>query len=137
MRALSVLLVLPVCIVLAACSDGSLCGSAAPGDPVYLEVSYAGGMPAVDPDPCTVKQGTVVTWRGPLFDDTAFSLEFAGLPGTAIVGSQTMAGRANAFGSESQEFRHKVRMTADTTGQFKYDVVANGVRLDPHIIIDR
>ena len=146
MRPIRLLLAVLLSLSLPACVHTRLCGTAAPGKPVHVEVTYAAdGTPQVNPETCHVRQGVVVTWRGPALDDTPFTLAFKGDPGTVTKGTSPSSEAMMvslpspplvveaAEGFPSREAAIK----AENPGPYKYDVNANGRSLDPHIIIDR
>lgn len=100
----------------------------------------------VDPDTCHVRQGVVVTWRGPALDDTPFTLVFQGDPGTITKGQERApeAMRISAPPSPPLVVEaaggfpgREAAIRAERPGSYKYEVEANGRSLDPHIIIDR
>lgn len=113
--------------------------------PDYIEVTYdADRTPVVTPDSCTVKVGATVTWRGPASDQTPFTLRFDGDPGTvekgtAPGGERSMMSRpSSSLEVESEPGLHQeITITAENTGDYKYDVEADGHVLDPHIIIEK
>lgn len=138
MRLLTAVLVAPACLFLGAC-DGANCGSAGPGDPVHVDIGRASdGTPTADPGSCTVRHGTVVTWRGPWFDNDDFTLVFDQAPGTLKTGSDGSGRRGVSYGSTSEFFRQKVQVTLDGPARdYKYDVRTARGTLDPHVIIER
>ncbi|MFC3717156.1 hypothetical protein ACFONC_13430 [Luteimonas soli] len=111
--------------------------------PDYIEVAYAAdGTPVVAPDSCKVKVGATVTWRGPASDQTPFTLRFDGDPGSVEKGTPPRDRRSmistSSLEVESEPGLHQeVAITAENTGDYKYDVEANGHVLDPHIIIEK
>src|SRR5690606_308615 len=116
--------------------DGVPCDGT-PAEQVYVDVSYAGnGMPQVHPAECIVHSGTRVTWRTEA-GAAAFELEFRG--GSPGVDAFTRSLREQRdFPSRNAHGRQKVAIQARDVGsevRLKYDVVANGERLDPAIII--
>ncbi|MEL1263887.1 hypothetical protein [Pseudoxanthomonas putridarboris] len=118
-------------------ADGALCGTAVEGN-VYIEITYAAnGMPAVNPQVCRVLSGTEIVWRTPASVTAAFDLDFRdGSPGTARLGASGREQRN--FPSSPQGGRQKVKIEARDVAletRLKYDVIANGKRLDPAIII--
>lgn len=142
MRPIVLLFSIPLCLSLAACAT-RLCGTAEPGEPVYIKVGYADdGTPEVEPLECHVKAGVDITWRGPALDDTPFRLTFHGDPGTVTKGAEDrgrrMAARSQVVvESEGGLLRQEAGIKAENQGEYKYDVGANDRSLDPHIIIDR
>ena len=147
MHPIRLLLAASLCLSLPACVHTRLCGTAAPGKPVHVDVTYAAdGTPQINPETCHVRQGVAITWRGPKWDDTPFTLEFKGDPGTVTKGS-SRSPEAMMISSpsspplvvESAEGfpRREAAIKAENPGSYKYDVEANGRSLDPHIIIDR
>lgn len=141
MRPIPLLLAVFLCLSLPACVHTRLCGTAEPGAPVHIDVTYAeDGMPVVTPETCTVEPGVAITWRGPVLDDTPFRLTFQGDPGTVTKGTPPgIRMRApRGLGVEAATgVRREVRITAENPGTYKYDVDANARSLDPHIIIER
>lgn len=116
--------------------DGALCDGA-PADRVHIEIRYAGdGTPEAHPAECVVRAGTRVVWRTQE-GAAAFELEFrGGSPGTDAYAPILREQRD--FPSRSEGGRQKVGIAArdvDRETRLKYDVVANGRRLDPAIII--
>jgi len=112
--------------------------------PEYIEVTYdAGGTPVVTPDSCSARVGTTITWRGPASDQTPFTLRFEGDPGSVEKGGPPRDRRSRVSTSSSLEVEsesgpyQEVVITAENTGDYKYDVEANGHVLDPHIIIEK
>ena len=104
---------------------------------MHIEILYAAdGMPQAHPAECIVRAGTRVTWRTQT-GAAAFELEFeGGSPGTDAFAPRLRDQRA--FPSRSEGGRQKVGISArdvDRETRLKYDVVANGHRLDPAIII--
>jgi len=147
MRPIRLLLAVSLCLSLPACVHTRLCGTAAPGKPVHIEVTYAtDGTPQIAPETCRVKQGVVITWRGPVLDDTPFALEFKGEPGTITKGTGRSPEAMMISSPPSPPLvveaaegfpRRKAAIKAENPGTYKYDVEANDRSLDPHIIIDR
>lgn len=112
--------------------DGVRCGLPAIGGRVHIEIRYAGdGTPSAVPEDCTVAPGTRITWRGPAGSATPFVLRFT---------SASPAGRGEPRELSSGETvdRQKVVIVAgDIEGRYKYAIEANGIVVDPAIIIDR
>lgn len=111
--------------------DGPRCDSPLRGDRVHIEVRYAGdGTPSAVPDECTVAPGTRITWRGPADNATVFDLAFPG-------GSPEPRGGRD-YRSGSVDARQKVGLVAaGAEGRYKYAIAANGIAVDPAIIIKR
>ncbi len=116
--------------------DGALCDGT-PADRVHIEIRYADdGTPEAIPAECVVRSGTRVVWRTRT-GGAAFELEFqGGSPGLDVYATPEREQRD--FHSRNQDGRQKVGISAKDVSHetgLKYDVVANGRRLDPAIII--
>lgn len=99
---------------------------------VFVSVRFNGnGRPSVDPDECHVKQNEDIAWRTAEGDEVPFEIEFEG---------ESPAGpnAPRRLPSGPDAGRQRVRLTAaNRSGRYKYAIVANGIRVDPAIIIDR
>lgn len=99
---------------------------------VVIHVTFHGnGRPAVRPDECHVDHGAGIVWRTDDGVDVPFEIDFEG---------ESAAGRdaPRHLRSESGQSRQRVRLTAgNAPRRYKYAIEANGVRVDPAIIIDR
>lgn len=114
-------------------SDGVRCDvQPLASDRVSIEIRYADdGRPSAVPENCTVPPRTRITWRGPADDDAPYVLMFPG-------GSPGADGGRGELPSRSIDGRQKVELvTGDTEGTYKYSISANGIEVDPAIIIKR
>lgn len=121
------------CVTDLVSSDGVRCDvQPLAGDRVSIEIRYADdGRPSAVPENCTVPPRTRITWRGPADDDAPYVLMFPG-------GSPAADGGRGELPSRSVDGRQKVELLAgDTEGTFKYSIRANGIEVDPAIIIKR
>ena len=112
--------------------DGVRCGLPAIGGRVHVEIRYANdGTPSAVPEECTVAPGTRITWRGPQDDATPFVLRFSDA-------SPAGRGEPRELSSRDTADRQKVVIVAgNLEGRYKYGIEANGIMVDPAIIIDR
>jgi hypothetical protein len=113
-------------------SDGPRCDFPGAADRVHIEIRYgADGTPAAVPDECTVRPGTRITWVGPERDARPFALAFPG-------GSPAARGEGDDLTSDRIDEREKVVLVAgDIERRYKYEIDANGITVDPAIIINR
>lgn len=112
--------------------DGVRCGQPSTDGRVYVEIRYApDGTPSAVPEACNVARGTRITWRGPDDDATPFELDF-------VVASPAGRGKPLEIRSGNASRRQSVVIVADNApGRYKYGIRANGITVDPAIIIDR
>ena len=112
--------------------DGLRCGLPPIGGRVHVEIHYADdGTPSAVPEECTVAPGTRITWRGPDEAPTPFLLSFT---------EASPAGRGEPRELPSRETAGRQRIViiaGEVEGRYKYDIEANGITVDPAIIIDR
>ena len=112
--------------------DGLRCGLPPIGDRVHVEIRYADdGTPSAVPEECTVAPGTRITWRGPEETPTPFLLRFT---------EASPAGRGEPRELPSRETADRQRVViiaGEVEGRYKYGIEANGIMVDPAIIIDR
>lgn len=112
--------------------DGVRCDRSTMDMRVHVEIRYArDGTPSAVPEECRVARGTRVTWRGPDDDATPFVLEFT---------QASPAGRGQPLEIRSGRTTngHSIVIVADNEpGIYKYGIQANGITVDPAIIIDR
>ena len=112
--------------------DGLRCDLPPMGGQVHVEIRYADdGTPSAVPEECTVAPGTRVTWRGPEETSTPFLLQFT---------QASPAGRGEPRELPSRETADRQRVViiaGDVEGRYKYGIEANGITVDPAIIIDR
>ncbi|MDQ3287364.1 MAG: hypothetical protein M3Q42_03715 [Pseudomonadota bacterium] len=112
--------------------DGLRCDLPNAGDRVHIEIRYAkDGRPSAVPDVCTVEPKTTITWRSTADSKTPFELRFPD-GGPAGVSERTEVRSSNV--DENQKL---VLVAGDEEGRYKYDIVANGIVVDPAIIIER
>lgn len=130
------------CLLMLGCShggrpasveDGEPCAEQTWGERVYIDVAYdARGRPAVWPEDCHVRQGALVTFRTEPGVLEPFAIEFK---------EHSAAGRGEPryLGSEpGRSDRQRVRLMAgNVVGTYRYTIIANDIRVDPAIIIDR
>lgn len=112
--------------------DGLRCDLPRVGERVHIEIRYADdGTPSAVPDECTVAPGTRIAWLGPDGNATPFELTFPG-------GSPAGRDAPPELRSSEAGDRQKVTLVAgDTEDRYKYQIAANGVLVDPAIIIER
>ncbi|MFC3549952.1 hypothetical protein ACFOLC_02880 [Lysobacter cavernae] len=111
--------------------DGDSCSKLMrKGNQVYIDIGYAGdGRPSATPDKCKVKPGTQITWRNPGGDLRPFEIVFPGETPAATVDRRGLT-------AQMRDGRYKVVITAgNKTGTYKYGITANGISVDPEIII--
>lgn len=114
--------------------DGDLCSETASTAPVYIQIGYGpGGIPIVNPENCHVSPATRITWRGPGGGGASFEIDFksasAADDGTDQVESKEERTRDG--------LRQKARITSTSaSGTYGYTIKANGVELDPSIIVN-
>lgn len=112
-------------------ADGDSCSNPLrKGSQVYIDIGYAGdGRPSATPDKCTVKPGTQITWRNPGRDMRPFEIVFTGeTPATTV--------DRRGLTAQMRDGRYKVVITVgDRKGTYKYGITANGISVDPEIII--
>lgn len=112
--------------------DGARCDRPTIDGRVHVTIRYApDGTPSAVPEVCKVARGTRITWRGPDGDATPFVLEFT---------QASPAGRGQPLEIRSGRTTngHSVVIVADNApGTYKYGIQANGITVDPAIIIDR
>jgi hypothetical protein len=111
--------------------DGEACASSAKGNKVYITVTYDAGAPSVSPENCHVLKGTQVTLRtDPPGPKGAFDIEFK---------QESAAGPGEPKKLHSEQGnsnRQRIKLTADNAkGEYKYTIIANGIPVDPAIII--
>lgn len=111
--------------------DGEACASSAKGNKVYITVTYDGGAPSVSPENCHVLKGTQVTLRtDPPGPKGAFDIEFK---------QESAAGPGEPKKLHSEQGnsnRQRIKFRADNAkGEYKYTIIANGIPVDPAIII--
>lgn len=114
-------------------SDGVRCDlQPLAGGSVSIEIRYAAdGRPSAVPENCTVPPRTRITWRGPPDDDAPYVLMFPG-------GSPGIDRSRGELPSRSVDGLQKVELVAgDAEGTYKYVITANGIAVDPAIIIKR
>lgn len=111
-------------------ADGLRCGLPVVDGRVHIEIRYAGnGTPSAMPAECTVAPGTRIIWRGPEDSAAPFVIAFAGASPEATGGHGRLA-------SDSVDARQKVVIVAGgDAGTYKYGIAANGITVDPTIII--
>ncbi|HSM11364.1 MAG TPA: hypothetical protein VK827_07325 [Lysobacter sp.] len=111
---------------------GARCGLPPVDGRVFVEIRYAGdGTPSAVPEECTVAPGTRITWRGPEGTSTPFVLRFA-------EASPAGRGEPRELASEKTDVRQEVMIIArNVKGRYKYGIEANGIMVDPAIIIDQ
>ncbi|MEG3193131.1 hypothetical protein [Lysobacter sp. D1-1-M9] len=110
-------------------ADGVWCGQSESSERVYVDIGYASdGMPSAQPDRCTVRPETHITWRAPV-GGGPFEIRFSGETPSADL-------RTRNLSSAPIDSREKAEMTAsERAGEYKYLIEANGKVLDPAIII--
>ncbi len=114
--------------------DGSLCSNTPSSTPVYIQIGYGpGGIPLVNPADCHVRPSSRITWRGPDGSDTAFEIDFK-----AASASSTGEDQVPSNSERTREgIREKAQISATSTlGSYGYTIKANGMQLDPSIIVD-
>jgi hypothetical protein len=87
------------------------------------------GMPFANPDPCNVNKGTKITLQTAPGVDSPFDIDFQ---------DESPAGphADKHLKSKEEDSRQKVKLTADNaTATYKYSIRANGITVDPAIII--
>lgn len=112
--------------------EGMRCDVPRVGDRVHIEIRYAAdGTPSAVPDECTVAPGTRIAWLGPDRNAAPFELTFPG-------GSPAGRDAPPELRSSEADGRQKAALVAgEATGRYKYQIAANGVLVDPAIIIER
>lgn len=109
--------------------DGLRCDLPQVGDRVHVEIRYADdGRPSAVPDECRVAPGTRITWLGPDDGGTPFALSFPG-------GSPARDARGELRSDRSGDRQKVVIVAGDAKGTYKYEIAANGIVVDPAIII--
>jgi hypothetical protein len=89
----------------------------------------ASGRPFASPDPCRVDKGTKITLQTDPGVSTHFDIDFQ---------NQSPAGpnAAKHLKSGPHSSRQKVELTANNAAAaYKYSITANGITVDPAIII--
>jgi hypothetical protein len=130
--ALSALFLLPGCAQKAGDGDdGEACTSSSKGNKVYITVTYETGAPSVSPENCHVSKGTKVTLRtDPPGPKGAFDIEFK---------QESAAGPGapkKLHSEQGNSNRQRIKLKADNVeGEYKYTIIANGIPVDPAIII--
>lgn len=87
------------------------------------------GRPFASPDPCKVNNGTKITLQTAAGVDTPFDIDFQ---------DESPAGphADKHLTSKKEDSRQKVKLTADNAmATYKYSIRANGITVDPAIII--
>lgn len=99
---------------------------------MHIEIRYANdGTPSAVPDECRVPPKARITWRTTGDNAKPFELRFPD-------GSPAGPDERSRVHSVSDEMRQKVVLVAgDQEGRYKYDIIANGIVVDPAIIIER
>jgi hypothetical protein len=111
--------------------DGEACASSPKGNKVYITVTYDAGAPSVSPEDCHVLKGTQVTLRtDPPGSKGAFDIEF----------KQESASGPDApkklHSEQGNSNRQRIKLIANNKeGTYGYTITANGISVDPAIII--
>lgn len=112
--------------------DGLRCGLPPIDGRVHVEIRYAAdGTPSAAPEECTVAPGTRITWRGPEQAPTPFLLRFAEASPAGAREPRDLPSR------ETGDRQRVVIIAGEVEGRYKYGIEANGITVDPAIIIDR
>ena len=136
--ALTTTVVLSVLVLLSGCSqkagdgdDGEACASPAKGNKVYITVTYDAGAPSVSPADCYVLKGTQVTLRtDPPGPKGAFDIEFKQQSASVRDAPKKL------HSEQGNSNRQRIKLKADNEkGTYGYTITANGIPVDPAIII--
>jgi len=98
----------------------------------HIEIRYADdGTPSAVPEECTVAPGTRITWRGPEETPSPFVLRFT-------KANPAGHGEPRELPSRAMAGRQQIGIIAgNVKGRYEYGIEANGITVDPAIIIDR
>lgn len=112
--------------------DGLRCDLPRVGDRVLVEIRYANdGTPSAVPGECTVAPETRITWQSTADSTTPFERRF---PDGSPAGRGERTQVRSSIDDEDQKI---VLVAGDQDGRYKYEIVANGIVVDPAIIIER